>query len=799
MCRFSGSNDPEYCKVASALQRIASNQYTLDGNSSRRLADPDADSFNPTHARREELKASLKFDQLDSRFQTVERAHSKTCQWLLDKAEYKNWLAAQFSDPRGFLWIKGKPGVGKSTIMKFALSQAKKALDEHAIFIYFFFNARGAELERSAIGLYRSLLFQLFQAAPHTQSVLDTAPVFHLASATDGRWHIQTLQDLFRAAVELLQGRSLVCFVDALDECYEDEVRDMISHFQDLGDLAASVRFHLRICFSSRHYPYISIGRGVSLVLESQEEHDLDIANYIASELRIGEGHYVPGIRERIQAKSSGIFLWAILVVRILNKQYDRGNIPALQKRLDEIPRGLSELFEDILTRDRENIQSLWLCLQWVLFSTRPLTREELYFAIMTGSDASNPLIWDRQVISIPDIGRYILNCSKGLTEVTKKTFHVQFIHESVRDFLLKENGLGKLWPELQDNFEAKSHHKLRQCCEVQMNFVNAFGRTFSHSPSPSQQLSRRFPFLNYAVRNVFKHADAAHRLGEQQIDFLTTFDLSWWISLNNIIERFPVRHYTERAHLLYILSEQNAPSLASALPEIRSHHQIKGERFGSPLCVAFARGHIHMIRQLLLASAGPNLCACGISQDVRDLKDLTGSKATDFLSAYSILDSAIRRKCYVTFHILVKMQLCDLRSMDEPDLKSLVFATFWKDKTLAFLLLTHGFKKGEGREWRQNVLTIATSRLKNKSTRRNVNRRASQLARARARIRDESTYRTRTEILKQMINSGDITLDGISLWKRDRVLTWLTGENLRTLKCGSNRESGEKEIELEG
>jgi hypothetical protein len=456
MCRFSSSNDPEYRKVASALQRIAANQSICDSGLCGPRIEPDT-SFNPTRARREELMMSLKFDQLESRFHTVGRAHAKTCQWLLDRTEYKEWLGAQFSYPRGFLWIKGKPGVGKSTIMKFALSRAKKALEKETIVIQFFFNARGAELERSTAGLYRSLLFQLLQAVPQLQRVLDTAPASYLMTGTKNRWHVQILQDLFRSSAELLRGRSLVCFVDALDECHEDEVRDMISHFQELGDLAESVRFHLRVCFSSRHYPYISVSRGVSLTLETQEEHSQDIIDYIASELRIGDGIYVPDIREQVQEKSSGIFLWTVLVVRILNKQYDRGDVAALQKRLSEIPRGLSELFEDILTRDCEDVQSLWLCIQWVLFATRPLSREELYFGIIAGHDGSTLQPWDRQALSIGDIGRYILNCSKGLTETTKKTHHVQFIHESVRDFLVKENGLGKIWPEMQDKFEAKA------------------------------------------------------------------------------------------------------------------------------------------------------------------------------------------------------------------------------------------------------------------------------------------------------------------------------------------------------
>src|ERR1039458_9771117 len=119
--------------------------------------------------------------------------------------------------------------------------------------------------------------------------------------------------------------------------------------------------------------------------------------------------------------------------------------------------------------------------------------------------------------------------------------------HESVRDFLLKENGLGKIWPEMQDNFEAKSHDKLARCCDAQLK--------------PNQNFhASKFPFRNYAVRNIFHHANTAQALGQQQNDFLVSFDVRKWIILSNTLERYPIRRYTFTAHLLYILAEYNAP-----------------------------------------------------------------------------------------------------------------------------------------------------------------------------------------------------------------------------------------------
>src|SRR5438270_13458919 len=107
--------------------------------------------------RRSSFLDSLRFDQLDARHATIKTAHAKTCKWLLKKSEYLDWLDLNnIPEHHGFLWIKGKPGSGKSTIMKFAFAHAKKTMKD-GIIISFFFNARGEHLEKSTEGMYRSL------------------------------------------------------------------------------------------------------------------------------------------------------------------------------------------------------------------------------------------------------------------------------------------------------------------------------------------------------------------------------------------------------------------------------------------------------------------------------------------------------------------------------------------------------------------------------------------------------------------------------------------------------------------
>lgn len=104
------------------------------------------------------LLDSLRFDQIDARQMTIKTAHAKTCRWLLKCEQYLDWLdTAKLDEHHGFLWIKGKAGTGKSTLMKYALVNARKTMKDHIV-LFFFFNARGEEIEKSTIGTYRSLL-----------------------------------------------------------------------------------------------------------------------------------------------------------------------------------------------------------------------------------------------------------------------------------------------------------------------------------------------------------------------------------------------------------------------------------------------------------------------------------------------------------------------------------------------------------------------------------------------------------------------------------------------------------------
>lgn len=650
MCRFDGLEDPEFRKVQAALQFMQNSVRERSALVTSTLHDHHlAGSVSPslqtslTPEQKENILDKLKFDAVDSRYVSLRAAQTKTCQWLPKSKTYKAWQdATKLAEHHGFLWIKGKPGAGKSIMMKFLLQKAKRMMTGSLV-ISFFFNARGDKLEKSTEGLYRSLLIQLLQSL--SGNPLDAgALVPLLAMPEDSPWPIEALKSAFESVISQAGTISLCCYIDALDECSEDEVREMIYFFEDIGEQALGSNFIFRVCFSSRHYPHITIRKGLQLTLEAEPDHTNDIRQYIQSKLKIKEQDKKQKIETEVLERSANIFLWAALVVDILNKEYDKGLNPTL-KRLKQIPDGLHRLFEDILTRDDENIDELVLCLQWILFAKRPLRPEELYFAVQLGLDPAKPSRWDQDNTGSDMIDRFNLNVSKGLTEVTKKKSTVQFIHESVRDYLLRDDGLRTLLQHRKDmtgDVEGFSNETLKETCLAQLG-----DQTESEIPIPDkltkasspeetslrEETKAKFPFLEYAVNHVLSHADSAQKCGIDQTGFLSTFSCERWITFDNLLQKHQTRRHDSDAPLIYLLAEHNSANLIQLHPQrhLGLTLSTEFERYNLPIAAALALGNHDAIRMLAIEAAKHSIGPGGdalISKIRAELTDLSRFKS---------------------------------------------------------------------------------------------------------------------------------------------------------------------------
>jgi ankyrin repeat protein len=269
-------------------------------------------------------------------------------------------------------------------------------------------------------------------------------------------------------------------------------------------------------------------------------------------------------------------------------------------------------------------MEDLLLGIQWILFASRPLTGREFFFALHAGQHRQQPESlrgWDGELLSDADMEHFVSSTSKGLAEITtSKNLTVQFIHESARDFLLKDRGIQQLWPRYTQipQFEALGHDSLKTCCafflQVDVSTVippserkavdarRAGSRRLKTGEAPDL-IRAKFPFLHYAVSNLFHHSNHGATV-VSQAELLETVDLASWVSLHNIFEKELDNVYSLDVTKAYLFSASNWVELLRLALQSDKDVVSPNEEFRHPLIVASANGHEAAVR-LLLATEG--------------------------------------------------------------------------------------------------------------------------------------------------------------------------------------------------
>jgi hypothetical protein len=233
------------------------------------------------------------------------------------------------------------------------------------------------------------------------------------------------------------------------------------------------------------------------------ESHNFeDIASYVEQRLSLcipTETAVWQNLKDRILQKSAGIFLWTVLVLDDLLEKWEEGNgSQFLFKRLDVVPSTLEALFLQMFGNLDDAARSSTVKLfQWAIFSIRPLRLHEWHhvLALIRESPLTSLRRWrssDNFIESDDNLERQIKSISEGLIEVKTMTEErdnkgydtlsvsaragsldlghgdsrtVQVIHESVRDFFLRNGGFHHLEPELAIDPVGKGHLSIAMMC----------------------------------------------------------------------------------------------------------------------------------------------------------------------------------------------------------------------------------------------------------------------------------------------------------------------------------------------
>ncbi|KAI0455070.1 hypothetical protein F5B21DRAFT_212695 [Xylaria acuta] len=304
---------------------------------------------------------SLYFPEIRRRWFQIRDADQRSNEWIYDPQQtaFVSWLESQTKGD-GLFYITGRAGSGKSTLMKFVYENQRTAqslekwADKAKLYqaSYYFWN-QGTEKQKSGIGLFQSLLYQILRSAPHL------IPSIHQDRLHHEVWEMEDLNVIFQRIARQSGLDTKFCFfIDGLDE-YDGDEKDIIGLLQ-----ALSISEHIKICASSRP------GRQYeSFLPKGDRKFDIarftkgDMKRYIDTHLQDSINwrnlatsdltrHCCQDILNEISVRAGGVWLWVSLVTADIVKEADKNEeVATLRKIVDEFPDDLHEYFKRIITR----------------------------------------------------------------------------------------------------------------------------------------------------------------------------------------------------------------------------------------------------------------------------------------------------------------------------------------------------------------------------------------------------------------------------------------------------------------
>lgn len=434
---------------------------------------------------RHSLLKSLWFQGMRDRQQAVHSAHSKTLDWIFNGSVPKShrgptspfvkWLEHE----DGIFWVHGKPGSGKSTLMKFLADHrtTKRLLQwwadhgrKQLVFASHFFWIAGGTLQRSQRGLLRTLLFTMLRDCPKlVPCVFPDRKAMHYPTDYP-EWTFQELKKAFSKLKS--QNEVRIClFIDGLDE-YDPDT-DEGSYEELINTLVGiSESPNIKICISSRSW-YVfkdafsrgEDGKVSKRAVALEDLNHSDIEAYVKSSL--ADNAQFSGLSttdsayrallDQIVQKSQGVFLWVFLVVRsVLKGLTFADRVSDLQKRLDRIPDDLNDCFERILGSVDEVYLEETAAIFHIMLKSREAVPLLLFSFIFEDSQirGRRPMASQEIFRRCDETRRRLDGRCGGLIEADTDDSKVRFIHRTVRDFL-ENKAMEKLFNRLDPKFDA--------------------------------------------------------------------------------------------------------------------------------------------------------------------------------------------------------------------------------------------------------------------------------------------------------------------------------------------------------
>lgn len=383
---------------------------------------------------------SLRFSDINLRANQIVDAHRKTFEWALNDPPYPlqpstvstnvaTWLVS--SEP--MFWVAGKPGSGKSTLMKF-LSSHKKTFNllkhrfhnRNVLILRHFFWLHGSEMQRTMKGCLCTLVYQML----HNDDRLVLAKLQENSSLREKHnihdWSESELQGLLFGLLSS-EGRAFGIFLDGLDEY------DMRSDMRMLIDFVCktSQMERVKLCGSSRQENVFerAFQRRPKLRLQDLTYNDMRDMARLKMVVELEEAEFsltniqLEELSDKIASRAEGVFLWAAVAIKALTTGIrDCEEYKALYEDVNELPSEMEELCRLTLLRvngnGRTNVDSCLLYLALAKHSSISL----LAFTLAADEQLLRRFLDNRKPFPSADLEQLLKICKRMESKIRART-----------------------------------------------------------------------------------------------------------------------------------------------------------------------------------------------------------------------------------------------------------------------------------------------------------------------------------------------------------------------------------------
>ncbi|KAK4202850.1 hypothetical protein QBC40DRAFT_195481 [Triangularia verruculosa] len=426
---------------------------------------------------------SLRFSSMHRRGESIPQAYKDTFSWVFEAprrddqdgelwSSFPEWL----EDPstNQIYWITGKPGAGKSTLMKYIMDNPalqghlrRWSLKKPILFGTFHFWIAGDTMQKSREGLLRSLIHQIL--SQHTTLVPTVCPrrwatlqLFGISALSKmPKWELPELVEILKA-IGTRTGDlfNLALLIDGLDE-FDGDHDSLLELLQGLN-----VRPGIKICVSSRPWNIFQDQFGESPSLRVEKLTERDMKTFVDGEFERTKGYVelrqsnreeAERLTQEIISKAQGVFLWVTLVVRQLCIDLTEGSkLSDLRATTQKLPTELSGVYEVIwnqTSRYRQHASQLFqLHKTWSESPIGDISNHvedfQLHVIYLADEGGENNI---GHKIGTPGfcsnvrniMRRRLASRTRGLLEITARG-NVEYLHRTARDWILESK-----WAEI--------------------------------------------------------------------------------------------------------------------------------------------------------------------------------------------------------------------------------------------------------------------------------------------------------------------------------------------------------------